>query len=108
MPYCLGGRTILKLLREFLDLGSLEMFVLAMAEDVIKRGHSKRLEKWVRKTRKTDGRVYLVESGSNFRDKWEHGMRGGESIWDQAVRYTDAWAALAPNDRSELFLHAQP
>ncbi|KIM79714.1 hypothetical protein PILCRDRAFT_10199 [Piloderma croceum F 1598] len=91
VPYCLGGRVKLKQLRHFLDLESLEIFVIAMAEDVIRKGHWKRLEKWVRKTRETDRRVYLVESGSNFRDKWEYEMRGGESIWDQAVRYTDGW-----------------
>jgi hypothetical protein len=91
VPYCLGGRHKPKQLQPFLDLQSLEMFVIAVAEDVVEKGYWKRLEKWVRKTRETDGRVYLVESGSNFRDKWENEMRGGESIWDQAVRYTDEW-----------------
>jgi hypothetical protein len=91
VPYRLGGRHKPKQLRHFLDLESLEMLVIAVAEDVIEKGHWKRLKKWVRKTRETDGRVYLVEGSSNFRDEWENEMRGGESIWDHAVRYTDEW-----------------
>jgi hypothetical protein len=91
VPYFLGGRHHTKHLQHFLDLKPLKMLVIAVAEDVIRKGHWKRLEKWVRKMRETDGRVYLVESGSKLRDEWEKEMRGGESVWDKAVRYTDEW-----------------
>jgi hypothetical protein len=67
------------------------MLVIAVAEDAIQQGHWKQLEKWVSKTRKTDGRVYLIEGASKFQDEWEKEVRGRESFWDQAVQYTDEW-----------------
>jgi hypothetical protein len=91
VPYCLGGHHKAKDLQHFLDLKPLQMLVITVAKDVIKNGRWKRLEKWVRKTRETDGRVYVVERGPIFRDEWELEMRGGDSIWDRALRYTNEW-----------------
>jgi hypothetical protein len=91
VPYCLGGGHKAKHLQYFLDLKSLKMLVIAVAEDVIKQGHWKRLQKWVRDIRETDGRVYLVPCSSTLRDEWEKESRGGECIWDRAVRYTNEW-----------------
>jgi hypothetical protein len=91
VPYCLGGHHKAKDLQHFLDLESLKILVITVATDVIKKGRWKRLEKWVRKTRETDGRVYLVERGPIFRDEWELEIRSGDSIWDRALRYTNEW-----------------
>ena len=91
VPYCLGGNHKAKDLQHFLDLKSLKMLVITVATDIVKKGRWKRLEKWVRKTRETDGRVYLVERGPIFRDEWELEIRSGDSIWDRALRYTNEW-----------------
>jgi hypothetical protein len=96
VPYGLGGSRpggyrLATLLRPFLNLKPLKMLVIAVAKNVIHKGRGRVLEKWVRKTRETDDRVYLMEGASNFQDEWENEVRGGESFWDQAVRYTDEW-----------------
>jgi hypothetical protein len=80
VPYYLGGYHTPKYLQYFLDQKPLKMLVIAVAEDAIQKGHWKRLEKWVSKTRETDGRVYLMEGASKFRDEWEKEVRGGESF----------------------------
>jgi hypothetical protein len=69
------------------------MLVIVVAADIVERDEWKRLGKWISRTREKDGRVYLAHGppDSEFRNEWEKEMRGGESIWDQAIRYTDAW-----------------
>ena len=69
------------------------MLVVAMSDKVVRKGYWKKLERWVREVRETDRRVYLVEGGrlGGFLEEWEDEVRGGESIGDRAVRYTDAW-----------------
>ncbi|KIM77997.1 hypothetical protein PILCRDRAFT_11653 [Piloderma croceum F 1598] len=92
VPYYLDGFHKARHLQHILELKSLKMLVIAVATDIIREASWKRLEKWVRKTRETDGRVYLVKPSSVYiRDEWEAETRGGESIWDRAVRYTDEW-----------------
>jgi hypothetical protein len=93
LPYCLRSQHDTRDLYDFLELQSLKMLVIALDVDVVLKGHWKKLGRWVRKARETDGRVYLVECGgmSVFREEWNNEVRGGESIWDRAVRYTDEW-----------------
>lgn len=57
----------------------------------------KQLDRWLRKVRETDGRIYSVECGdlSDFLKEWEDEVRGGESIWDRAVRYADEWEKIS-------------
>jgi hypothetical protein len=72
-------------LQPFLKLKLLKMLVITVPVDNVLEAHSscKELEKWVRKTRKTDARVYLMELCERpFVNEWEEEMRGGESIWD--------------------------
>jgi len=83
-------------LQTFLDLRSLTMLVVAIVKDAVGEGRLKKLEQWVQTVRKTDARVYLVETPSHrfvFQDEWESEMRGGGSIWDRAVQYTTEWEA---------------
>ena len=93
VPYCLGGTHNAKELSHFLTLPSLTMLVIVLSVQAAQRGHWKRLGRWVRKTRETDGRVYIVEGCqlSELQAEWEDEVRGGESIWDRAVRYTRDW-----------------
>jgi hypothetical protein len=92
LPYYRVGHHIAKHLEPLLELNSLKMLVIAVAKDTTSAAHWKRLEKWVHKTRKMDNRVYLIERYScYFRDEWEGEVRGGKSIWDEAVQYTDDW-----------------
>ena len=93
LPYCLRSQHDTRDLYDFLELQSLKMLVIALDVDIVRKGHWKKLGRWVRKARETDGRVYLVECGgmSVFREEWNNEVRGGESIWDRAVRYTDEW-----------------
>jgi len=81
-------------LQYFLNLHSLKMLVVPIIKDVIEEADREELEKWVHKVRQTDRRLYIVEGHSlHFRDEWEKEMRGGESIWDKAIRYTTEWEA---------------
>ena len=80
-----------------LTLPSLTMLVIVLSVQAAQRGHWKRLGRWVRKTREMDGRVYIVEEGrpDDLQEEWEDELRGGESIWDKAVRYTRDWERTA-------------
>jgi hypothetical protein len=93
MPYYFWSQNYIKNLHSFLRLRALTMLVVAMSDKVVRKGYCKKLERWVREVKETDRRVYLVEGGrlGGFREEWEDEVRGGESIGDRAVRYTDAW-----------------
>ena len=79
---------------EFLKLRSLEMFVVAGVRKPLQHAHWKRLEEWVREKRRVDKRVFFVEvPAMDIQAEWEEEMRGGESIWDRAFRYTTKWEA---------------
>jgi hypothetical protein len=74
----------------------LKVLVVAVVKDAVDPVEYEKLEEWVRKTRKTDDRVYLAETPSHkfvFQDEWEAEMRGEDSIWDRAVKYTATWEA---------------
>jgi hypothetical protein len=72
------------------------MLVVVIVKDVVQGVDREELEEWVRGVRKTDRRLYVLEGHSlHFRDEWEEEMRGGESIWERAIRYTAAWEAGA-------------
>lgn len=69
------------------------MIVVAFDKDVADAADLSGLEEWVHITRKTDDRVYLLERFICSSDDWETEMRGGESIWDRAIRYTNITVA---------------
>ena len=93
VSYCLGGTHDARELANLITLPSLMMLVVALSVQAARRGHWKKLGKWVRKTRETDRRVYIVEGcgPAQLQEEWEDEVRGGESIWDRAVRYTRDW-----------------
>ena len=99
VTYCLGGMHNARELARLLKLPShkLMMLVVALSFQVAQRGHWKELGRWVRKTREMDGRVYIVEEcrPDDLQEEWEDELRGGESIWDKAVRYTRDWERTA-------------
>ena len=92
VPYYNSMQHIAKHLNVFLKLRSLEMFVVAGVRKPLQQAHWKRLEEWVQATRKRDKRVFFVEvPAMDIQAEWEWEMRGGESIWDRAFRYTTQW-----------------
>jgi len=104
VPYYLDNFHKARHLQPILELKSLRMLVISVATDIIREANWKRLEKWVRKTRETDGRFYLVKRRSVYiRDEWEAETRGGECIWDRAVLYTGRRTSAKPPDRSRLW-----
>jgi hypothetical protein len=83
-------------LQPLLGLESLKMLVISVPNEVNGEVQWKGLDKWVRKTREMDDRVYLVGRLSIFlRDEWESEMRGGECIWERAVQFTNEWEGRA-------------
>jgi hypothetical protein len=83
-------------LQPLLELESLKMLVISVPNEVNGGVQWKGLDKWVRKVREMDDRVYLVGRSSIFlRDEWESEMRGGESIWERAVQFTYEWEVHA-------------
>lgn len=83
-------------LRPLLELESLKMLVISVPNEVNGEVQWKALDKWVRKIREMDDRVYLVGRLSIFlRDEWESEMRGGECIWERAVQFTNEWEGHA-------------
>lgn len=78
----------------FLELESLDMFVVAGVRKPLQQSHWKKLQEWVRAKRRKDKRVFFVEvPAMDIQVEWEEEMRGGESIWDRAARYTAQWEA---------------
>jgi hypothetical protein len=68
------------------------MFVVAGVRKPLQLAHRRRLEKWVLTKRRRDKRVFFVEvPAMDIQAEWEGEMRGGESIWDRAFRYTTQW-----------------
>jgi hypothetical protein len=83
-------------LQPLLQLESLKMLVISVPNKVNGEVQWKGLDKWVRKIREMDDRVYLVGRPSTFlRDEWESEMRGGECIWERAVQFTNEWEGRA-------------
>jgi hypothetical protein len=65
------------------------MFVVAGVRKPLQHAHWKRLEEWVREKRRVDKRVFFVEvPAMDIQAEWEEEIRGEESIWDRAFRYT--------------------
>jgi hypothetical protein len=94
VPYYNSMQHIAKHLDDFLKLRSLEMFVVAGVKKPLQQAHWRRLEEWVRAKRQRDKRVFFVEiPAMDIQAEWEKEMRGGESIWDRASRYTTEWEA---------------
>jgi hypothetical protein len=76
-------------LRHFRGLKTLKMLVVVVLDDVVRARDREDVKEWVRGVRQTDSRVYMVERhSSRIREDWEKEMRGGDSMWDMAVRYT--------------------
>jgi len=95
VPYYNSSQHEAKHLDDFLELRSLEMFVVAGVRKPLQQAHWERLQEWVRVKRQTDKRVFLVEvPAMDIQAEWEMEMRGGESIWDRAFRYTAKWEAV--------------
>jgi hypothetical protein len=94
VPYYNSTHHVAKHLDHFLKLQSLDMFVVAGVRKPLQQAHWKRLQDWVRTKRKRDIRVFFVEiPAMDIQVEWEEEMRGGESIWDRAFRYTIQWEA---------------
>jgi hypothetical protein len=67
------------------------MLVVVIAMDSRDVGDKLVVEEWVVRIRYMDPRIYLLKSlcgGAGVQEQWEEEMRGGESIWDKAIRYT--------------------
>lgn len=44
---------------------------------------------WLREVRRNYSNAYLVEpTGRDLREEWEDEVRGSESIWERAIKYT--------------------
>ncbi|KIM74643.1 hypothetical protein PILCRDRAFT_828065, partial [Piloderma croceum F 1598] len=94
VPYYNSIQHIAEQLDDFLELRSLEMFVVAGVRKPFQEAHWRRLEKWVLAQRREDKRVFFVEvPAMDIQVEWEREMRGGESIWERAIHYTTQWEA---------------
>jgi len=94
VPYYNSAHHVAKQLDDFLKLRLLDMFVVAGVRKPLQQAHWKRLQDWVRAKRKKEKRVFFVEiPAMDIQAEWEAEMRGGESIWDRALRYTSQWEA---------------
>jgi len=86
-------------LQSLLFVESLKMLVVVIITGDVVEDDRAQIEDRVAEIRKTDGRIYLAESlyrGVGIQKQWEEEMRGGESIWDKAVRYTSEYEARGP------------
>lgn len=83
-----------ELKRITLPMQSLKMIVVVFST-LISRTNPYRtiLEDWVRECRKTDKRIYILDSPDIFQD-WEEEAEGGASIWEKAVMFTGARGLL--------------
>jgi hypothetical protein len=91
MPY--HGRRV-HMMWPTLGFQSLQMFVIAIRILFCDRSSRVSLQSWVQSIRETDTRVYLVDDWSaDIQVEWEREMRGGESVWERAIRYTSKWEA---------------
>lgn len=98
VPYCGAATHDLSELQKFLCRQSLRMLVIEVVPGCVSPVDRAALEDWVRRVRKTDARVFIVERLSDdLQRDWENEMRGGESIWSRAVRYTSALGVGTPN-----------
>ncbi|KAF4588892.1 hypothetical protein EYR40_010447 [Pleurotus pulmonarius] len=75
-------------LTRLLDNSTLQMLVCILV-DSPDRGVA---WEWIRGIRKKYTNAYLVQSsgcpGGGLQDEWESEVRGGESVWEKAVKYT--------------------
>jgi hypothetical protein len=81
-------------LRPALHMSSLQMFVLAIATDKYTTYALSSAEHWVRMAREQSSKAYLLPYESDIyavRTQWKTDARGGGSIWDRAVQYTENW-----------------
>ena len=96
VPYYDDSYHDARLLQPLLQLESLKMLVISVPNEVNGEVQWKGLDKWVRRTREIDARVYLVGRLSiSLRDEWEGEMRGGDCIWERAVQFTNEWEGRA-------------
>ena len=94
VPYYHSTQHVANQLDVFLELQSLEMFVVAGVRKPLQQAHWKRLQEWVWAERRTDKRVFFLEvPAMDIQAEWEAEMRGGKSLWDRAFRYTTEWEA---------------
>jgi hypothetical protein len=94
VPYYHPTQHVAEQLDDLLELQSLEMFVVAGVRKPLQQAHWKRLQEWVWAKRRSDKRVFFVEvPAMDIQAEWEAEMRGGESLWDRALRYTTQWEA---------------
>jgi hypothetical protein len=86
-------------LPSLLAVPSLQMLVVVIVTSDVEEEDRTCIEDRVADLRKIDRRIYLAESryrGVGIQEPWEEEVRGGESIWDKAIRYTRKYEASGP------------
>ncbi|KII83417.1 hypothetical protein PLICRDRAFT_180495 [Plicaturopsis crispa FD-325 SS-3] len=72
----------------------LRVLVLVVSPATLATCERKDIAGWVRKYREEDPRVYVLESDpKDLEAEWMEEVKGGDSVWDRAVRQTQAWVA---------------
>jgi hypothetical protein len=98
VPYTQSGyllmtdlELILRWSREGGQLERLEAVVVVLWMDVAVPELVREVRNWLARVRKVDGRVYAVEATmAGLKEEWEDEVRGGMSVWERAVAYTES------------------
>jgi hypothetical protein len=94
VPYTSINFNQLSDLRPALHMPSLQMLVLAIATDKYTTYALCFAEDWVRMAREQSSKAYLLPYETDInavRTQWKTDARGGGSIWDRAMQYTEDW-----------------
>jgi hypothetical protein len=84
-----SAQKLLPLLNHVLEQQTLQVLVIVVLTDRSDDEDKERAYQWVKKARSTDPRVYVVERVSDhLQEEWEYEVRGGESVWGAAVKFT--------------------
>ncbi|KAF8885632.1 hypothetical protein BD779DRAFT_1673591 [Infundibulicybe gibba] len=62
---------------------------ITFSEEYMTKDQCREVEDWVRLTRKTEERIYMVRPlYDQLRDEWNAEARGGATVWERASQYT--------------------
>ena len=67
----------------------IKMLVIMIFTDILSETQQAQAMSGIRKWRKMNNRLYGYSTSLDTEKEWLEGTKGGESIWEGAVRYTE-------------------